>query len=62
LAWAIAALNLGGAIPTAITGYIIDTYGSSVAFIVPLGCMAISLLSLFPFFGLWRRKLHQIPA
>jgi predicted MFS family arabinose efflux permease len=62
LAWAIAALNLGGAIPTAITGYIIDTFGSSVAFIVPLACMAISLLSLLPFFGLWRRKLHQIPA
>jgi len=62
LAWAIAALNLGGAIPTAITGYIIDTYGSSVAFIVPLACMAISLLSLLPFFAIWRRKLHQIPA
>ena len=62
LAWAVAALNLGGAIPAVITGYIIDTYGSSVAFIVPLACAAIALLSLIPFLGLWRRKLHQIPA
>lgn len=62
LAWAIAALNLGGAIPTALTGYIIDTYGPSVAFIIPVGCMAISLLSLLPYFSVWKKKSAEIPA
>jgi predicted MFS family arabinose efflux permease len=62
LAWAIAALNLGGAIPTAITGYIIDTYGSTVAFIVPLACITIALLSLLPFLRLWKQKVAQIHA
>jgi predicted MFS family arabinose efflux permease len=62
LAWAIAALNLGGAIPTAITGYIIDTYGSTVAFIVPLACITIALLSLLPFLRLWKQKVVQIHA
>jgi len=62
LAWAIAALNLGGAIPTAITGYIIDTYGSTVAFIVPLACITIALLSLLPFLRLWKQKVTQIHA
>jgi MFS family permease len=62
LAWAISALNLGGALPTAITGYIIDTYGSSVAFAIPLACMALSLLSFLPFIGLWRQKVSQIPV
>jgi predicted MFS family arabinose efflux permease len=62
LAWAISALNLGGALPTAITGYIIDTFGSSVAFIIPLACMALSLLSFLPFIGLWRQKVSQIPV
>lgn len=60
LAWAIAALNLGGAIPTALTGYIIDNYGPSVAFIVPLGCMAIAVLSLLPYLKVWRAKVARI--
>lgn len=61
LAWAISALNLGGAIPSALTGYIIDTSGPTVAFIVPLGCMTLSLLSLIPYYSLWRRKVIEIP-
>ncbi len=60
LAWTIAALNLGGAIPTALTGYIIDNYGPSVAFIVPLGCMAIAVLSLLPYLKVWRAKVARI--
>lgn len=62
LAWAISALNLGSALPTAFTGYIIDTYGSSVAFAIPLGCMTLSLLSFLPFIGLWRQKVSQLPV
>lgn len=62
LAWAISALNLGSALPTAITGYIIDTYGSSVAFSIPLACMTLSALSFMPFLRLWRQKVAQIPV
>ncbi len=62
LAWAISALNLGGAIPPAITGYIIDNYGISVAFIVPLTCMALALLSLMPYLAIWRSKLGEISS
>lgn len=58
LAWAVAALNLGGAIPTAITGYIIDTYGASVAMSIPVVCMALSILSFLPFIRLWREKVR----
>jgi predicted MFS family arabinose efflux permease len=60
LAWSISALNLGGAIPAAITGYIIDTYGSTVAFMVPLICMLVALISLLPFLSLWRAKVIQL--
>ncbi|MBM3656345.1 MAG: MFS transporter [Actinobacteria bacterium] len=60
LAWSISALNLGGAIPTAITGYIIDTYGSTVAFVVPVACILIALLSLLPFLRLWKAKVIQL--
>ena len=62
LAWAISALNLGGAIPPAITGYIIDNYGISVAFIVPFACMALALLSLMPYSVIWRSKLREISS
>ena len=58
LAWAISALNLGSAIPTAITGYIIDTFGASVAFSIPLACMALSILSYAPFISLWKEKVR----
>lgn len=60
LAWSISALNLGGAIPAALTGYIIDRYGSTVAFLVPMACMLIALLSLLPFLRLWKRKVIQL--
>jgi len=59
LAWAISALSLGGAIPPALTGYIIDTQGISVAFIVPLACMALSVASLLPFLAIWKMKISE---
>lgn len=58
LAWAISALNLGSALPTAITGYIIDTFGASVAFSIPLACMALSVVSFSPFIRLWKEKVR----
>ena len=62
LAWAISALNFGGALPPAITGYIIDTQGVSVAFVIPLICMALSVLLILPYLKLWREKVREIPA
>ena len=62
LAWAISALNLGGALPPALTGYIIDTQGVSVAFVIPLVCMALSVLLILPFINIWREKVREIPA
>lgn len=62
LAWSISALNLGGAFTPAITGYIIDTQGISVAFIVPLASMAISLLALLPYLRTWRLKVTELSS
>jgi len=62
LAWAISALNFGGALPPAITGYIIDNQGVSVAFAIPLICMALSALLILPYLKLWREKVREIPA
>lgn len=58
LAWTISALNLGGALPPAITGYIIDRFGSSVAFAIPVICMALSVSALLPYRAIWRAKLQ----
>ncbi|NDA82560.1 MAG: MFS transporter, partial [Actinobacteria bacterium] len=62
LAWAISALNLGGALPPAITGYIIDTQGVSVAFVIPLVCMSLSVVMILPYLNIWREKVREIPA
>ncbi len=60
LAWAISALNLGGALPPAITGYIIDNQGVSVAFIVPVLCTGIGVIALIPYARIWRVKVREI--
>ncbi|MFM7874595.1 MAG: MFS transporter, partial [Actinomycetota bacterium] len=62
LAWAISAMNFGGALPPAITGYIIDNQGVSVAFAIPLICMALSAILILPYLKLWREKVREIPA
>lgn len=60
LAWTISALTLGGSLTPAITGYIIDNRGVSVAFTIPVICMGLSVLSLLPYLGLWRAKARNI--
>lgn len=60
LAWAISALNLGGALPPAITGYIIDNQGVSVAFAIPVICTALGVLALLPYLRLWRSRVGEI--
>jgi len=60
LAWTISALTFGGSFTPAITGYIIDNRGISVAFIIPVLCMGLSVLSLLPYLRLWRTKARNI--
>ena len=61
LAWGISALSLGGAIPTAITGYIIDKEGAYVAAVIPFICSALALLSLLGYWRVWKERL-AVPA
>jgi MFS family permease len=60
LAWTISALTFGGSLTPALTGYIIDNRGISVAFIIPIICMGLSVLSLLPYLSLWRTKARNI--
>lgn len=60
LAWTISALTFGGSLTPALTGYIIDNRGISVAFIIPVICMGLSVLSLLPYLALWRMKARNI--
>ena len=53
LAWILSGLILGGALPGAITGHIIDTTGAQTAFIVPVIAMGISILTLIFYFKVW---------
>jgi MFS family permease len=62
LAWAISALNLGGALTPALTGYIIDNRGVTVAFLIPLAAMGVALMTLVPYLSLWRAKAREISS
>ncbi|CAB5064611.1 MAG: MFS transporter [Actinobacteria bacterium] len=53
LAWILSGLILGGALPGAITGHIIDTTGAQTAFIVPVIAMGISILTLVFYIKVW---------
>jgi MFS family permease len=57
LAWAISGASLGGAIPTAITGYIIDNRGAYVAAVIPLISSALAVVVLLPYWRLWRSRM-----
>jgi MFS family permease len=54
LAWVIAGLALGGAIPGPLTGHIIDSKGAGSAFIVPFVCLLLANLALLPYVKTWR--------
>lgn len=60
LAWVVSALNLGGALPGAIAGHIIDTQGAERAFLVPVVCMFFSVITLLAYIPIWRKKLLAI--
>lgn len=55
LAWVIAGLSLGGALPGTLTGHIIDSQGASKAFTVPIACLILANLATLPYLRTWRR-------
>jgi fucose permease len=59
LAWVIAGLSLGGALPGTLTGHIIDSRGAGKAFIVPLTCLVLANVATLPYLRTWRKiSLH----
>ena len=48
--WVVAGMPFGGAISSALGGWVIDHYGAQSAFWVPLGFMVAALLATLPFF------------
>ena len=62
LAWGISALSLGGALPTAITGYIIDKSGAAVAANIPLIASTLAVVALVAYHRHWRERLSPLHA
>ncbi len=59
LAWVIAALSFGGALPGPISGYLIDNYGAKAALVVPIGALVLANFALLPYIRVWRRIQHH---
>lgn len=56
--WVVAGMPLGGAISSALGGWVIDTYGAQSALWVPLGFMCAALLATLPYFRVYRGLIH----
>ena len=56
--WVVAGMPLGGAISSALGGWVIDTYGAQSALWVPLGFMCAALLATLPYFRVYKRLIH----
>ena len=56
--WVVAGMPLGGAISSALGGWVIDTYGAQNAFWVPLGFMCAALLATLPYFRVYKGLIH----
>jgi MFS family permease len=54
LTWVVAGMPLGGAISSALSGQIIDRFGSDVAYWVPLGFMVAACLATLPYFKTYK--------
>ncbi len=59
LAWVIASLSLGGALPGPLSGHIIDTLGAKAALVIPIGCLVLANIAILPYFKVWRRIQHH---
>jgi hypothetical protein len=53
-------MPLGGAISSALAGWVIDNYGVKNGLFIPTGFLVGSLLSLIPFTNIWRKLLKPI--
>ena len=58
LTWVVAGMPLGGALSSALGGWIIDTYGARTALWVPLGFMVAALLATLPFLRVYKALIH----
>jgi MFS family permease len=56
--WVVAGMPFGGAVSSALAGWVIDNYGARTAFWVPLGFMCAALLATLPFFGIYKGLIH----
>ena len=56
--WVVAGMPLGGAISSALGGWVIDTYGAQSALWVPLGFMCAALLATLPYFRVYKGLIH----
>ncbi len=55
LAWVIAGMPLGGAVSSAIAGWVIDHYGAQRGFVLPLAFLCGAMLMSLPYFRTWNR-------
>ncbi|MDP1720119.1 MAG: MFS transporter [Candidatus Nanopelagicaceae bacterium] len=55
LAWVIAGMPLGGAVSSAIAGWVIDQYGAQRGFILPVAFLCGAMLMSLPYFRTWNR-------
>ena len=56
--WVVAGMPLGGALSSALGGWVIDNYGARTAFWVPLGFMCAALLATLPYFRVYKGLIH----
>ncbi len=55
LAWVIAGMPLGGAMSSAIAGWVIDNYGAERGFILPIASLCCAMAMSLPYFRTWNR-------
>ena len=60
LAWVVAGMPLGGAVSSAIGGWVIDHYGAERGFWVPLGCLVGAITLSLPYFRTWNRLRSEL--
>ena len=58
LSWVVAGMPLGGALSSAIAGWVIDSYGAQTAFWVPLGFMMCALAATLPYFKTYKALIR----
>ena len=55
LAWVIAVMPIGGALTSAVAGWVIDNYGPNRGFWIPIGSLICAIAMALPYFRTWNR-------